>query len=293
MQHQFKSIGLIGLPRHQEAIETHRILFEWLRSEGYQVFLEEELAVHLPYDKSYFAPLENIGLHAQLAIVIGGDGNMLRAAKALSAYNNIKVIGINRGNLGFLTDIAPDKAIESIADVLTGQYIVDPRFLLEATVYSKGKLVSQGIAINEVVIHPIKVAHMVDYQAYINGQNAFSQRADGLIIATPTGSTAYSLSAGGPIIAPGLDAFIITPMFPHSLSVRPLVIKSDNEIKLTFPTTRNKLEVTCDSQLNLPVRVKDEVIIKRAPYTFNLIHSCDYDYFSNLSSKLGWSQKMY
>jgi NAD+ kinase len=292
MQHQVKCIGLVGLPRHHEAIETHRILFEWLTSEGYHVLLEDALAAHLPYDKTYFTSLEMIGIQAQLAIVIGGDGNMLRAAKALSAYP-IKIIGINRGNLGFLTDIAPDNAIETIAEVLTGQYITDPRFLLEATVYSKGKPIYQGIAINEVVIHPTKVAHMVDYQAYINGRSAFSQRADGLIIATPTGSTAYSLSAGGPIIAPELDAFIITPMFPHSLSVRPLVIKSDNEIKLTFPTTNNPLEVTCDSQLSLPVKAKDEVVIKRAPYTFNLIHSREYDYFCNLSCKLGWSQKMY
>ncbi|WP_392566085.1 NAD(+) kinase [Utexia brackfieldae] len=292
MPRLFQCIGLVGIPRHQEAIETHRLLFKWLTEQGYRVLVEESLAKYLSIDKSLFVALDEIGKQADLAIIIGGDGNMLRAARSLS-HHNIKAIGVNRGNLGFLTDIVPELAIEQLTEVLMGNFDEDPRMLLEVSVHSQNKKISSGIAVNEVVVHPTKVAHMVDYEAYINERNAFAQRADGLIIATPTGSTAYSLSAGGPIIAPGLDALVITPMFPHSLSVRPLVIKSKDVIRLRFPTANKNLQVACDSQILLSVKANDEVVIKRADYDFNLIHSREYDYFQNLSTKLGWSKKLY
>lgn len=292
MRSRFKCIGLIGVPRHQDAIDTHKALFDWLTAEGFDVLLEKTLANCLPYAKKHFVSIESMGKKADLAIVIGGDGNMLRAARLLCQYD-IKVIGVNRGNLGFLTDINPEQTIPQLKQVLAGRYVSDPRFLLQVNILENGKEKALGIAVNEIVIHATQVAHMIDYNAYINDRSAFSQRADGLIIATPTGSTAYSLSAGGPIIVPDLDAFLITPMFPHSLSVRPLVIKSDCIIRLTFPNTERQLEVVCDSQINLQIKNTDEIIIKRSPYLFRLIHGCEYDYFRNLSSKLGWSQKMY
>ncbi|QIQ20752.1 NAD(+) kinase [Zophobihabitans entericus] len=288
----FQCIGIVGLPRYEEALNTHHMLYEWLVSQGYRVILDADLAQHVSFPVKEFGSLDEIGELADLAIIIGGDGNMLRAARSLS-HHDIKVIGVNRGNLGFLTDINPEDAIVQLGEVLAGDYHEDSRFLLDVGVYDQGELVASGIAVNEIVLHPSKVAHMIDYEAYIDDRSAFSQRADGLIIATPTGSTAYSLSAGGPIIAPRLDAFIITPMFPHSLSVRPLVIKSDNTIRLTFPTTIHALEVACDSQIMLEVKPTDEVVVKRTPYEFNLIHSKEYDYFRNLSTKLGWSKKMY
>ena len=271
MGRPFKCIGLVGIPRKLEAIETHQVLYDWLVNLGIEV---------------------TIGEQADLAIVVGGDGNMLRSARHLSHYK-IKVIGVNRGNLGFLTDISHDHVIEQLTPVIKGEYDDDPRFLLEVSIYSDGQLINSGFAVNEIVVTPNTVAHMIDYDVYINERNAFSQRADGLIIATPTGSTAYSLSAGGPILAPHLDALIITPMFPHSLAVRPLVIKSDDPIHLKFPTTALDLNIACDSQIILPVRPTQDVIIRRSNYEFNLIHTKDYDYFNNLSSKLGWSQKMF
>ncbi len=292
MGRPFKCIGLVGIPRKLEAIETHQVLYDWLVNLGIEVLVEDQLVQYIKFPSNIYASLDAIGEQADLAIVVGGDGNMLRSARHLSHYK-IKVIGVNRGNLGFLTDISHDHVIEQLTPVIKGEYDDDPRFLLEVSIYSDGQLINSGFAVNEIVVTPNTVAHMIDYDVYINERNAFSQRADGLIIATPTGSTAYSLSAGGPILAPHLDALIITPMFPHSLAVRPLVIKSDNPIHLKFPTTALDLNIACDSQIILPIRPTQDVIIRRSDYEFNLIHSKDYDYFNNLSSKLGWSQKMF
>lgn len=289
----FNCIGLIGVPRQPEALATHEMLYNWLIKNNYRVLVENRLQKHLAFPVAEYASLDEIGQSAELAIVIGGDGNMLRAARYLSHYN-IKIIGINRGNLGFLTDITPDKAVASLSEVLSGEYIDDSRFLLEITLYNKkGESTVSSFAVNEIVLHPAQVAHMIDYDAYINDKKAFSQRADGVIISTPTGSTAYSLSAGGPILTPELDAFIITPMFPHSLSARPLVIKSDNIIRIKLPNATESLQVACDSQIILTAEPTDEIVIKRAPYEFHLIHAANHNYFRNLSTKLGWSKKLY
>lgn len=289
----FNCIGLIGVPRQPEALETHEMLYHWLIKNNYRVLVEDKLMQHLSFAVENYASLDEIGKQADLAIIIGGDGNMLRAARYLSHYD-IKMIGVNRGNLGFLTDISPEQAINSLSEVLAGEYIDDSRFLVEVTLYNKkGESTVSSFAVNEIVMHPSQVAHMIDYEAYINDKKAFSQRADGVIISTPTGSTAYSLSAGGPIITPELDAFIITPMFPHSLSARPLVIKSDNIIKIKFPEATENLKIACDSQIILTAEPTDEVLIRRAPYEFHLIHATNYNYFRTLSNKLGWAKKLY
>jgi len=144
-----------------------------------------------------------------------------------------------------------------------------------------------------VVLHPGKVAHMIEFEVYIDEVFAFSQRSDGLIISTPTGSTAYSLSAGGPILTPSLDAITIVPMFPHTLSARPLVINSSSTIRLRFSARRNDLEISCDSQIALPIQEGEDVLIRRSENHLNLIHPKNYSYFNTLSSKLGWSKKLF
>lgn len=298
-QPHFGTIALIGHPRQSSALSTHKLLFEWLLAEGYEVLVEETLAPKLQFLNMQIASLDEIGTKADLAVVIGGDGNMLRAARVLSSYD-IQVIGVNRGQLGFLTDLDPDDVIVHIKRVLMGDYVQETRFLLdvevknslgtEAKTARNKESLSRSNAINEAVLHPRKIAHMIDFEVYIDEKFAFGQKADGLIIATPTGSTAYSLSAGGPILTPDLNALLLVPMFPHRLTVRPLVVSGNSQIYLKFPTIKNKLEINCDSQIALPIHSGDEVLIRKASESLKLIHPTEYSYFNTLSNKLHWLQ---
>lgn len=292
MNNLFNCIGIIGLPRYPGALVTHEALYRWLTAKGYQVIVEQQIAHALRLKKVETGSLTFIGQRADLAVVVGGDGNMLGAARVLARYG-IKVIGINRGNLGFLTDLDPDNAQQQLADVLEGKYRMETRFLLEAQVKKADEAPRISTAINEIVLHPGKVAHMIEFEVYIDGSFAFSQRSDGLIISTPTGSTAYSLSAGGPILTPSLEAIALVPMFPHTLSARPLVINSNSIIQLRFSHKRNDLEISCDSQISLPIQEGEEVLIRRSDHQLNLIHPLSHEYFNTLSTKLGWSKKLF
>lgn len=217
---------------------------------------------------------------------------MLGAARVLSQYKN-KVIGINRGNLGFLADLGPGNISQKLTEILSGNFYEEERFLLETQIKKRNNKLLIKTAINEVILHPGKVAHMIEFDVYIDDRFAFSQRSDGLIITTPTGSTAYSLSAGGPILTPNLEAIALVPMFPHTLSSRPLVISSNSSIKLKFKQKKINYEISCDSQIILPIQDDDEVLIKKSNKKLNLIHPKDYNYFNTLNSKLGWSKKTF
>lgn len=288
LHNSFQTIGLVGKPRHDINLQMHRNVFQWLTERGYKVLVEPKIAERLNLTE-YQAGLNQIGQQAQLAIVIGGDGNMLGRARILAKYD-IPLIGINRGNLGFLTDIDPKNAYTQLEAVLErGEFFVEERFLLEAAIEREGKIITSATAVNEAVIHPAKIAHMIDFHVYINDKFAFSQRSDGLIISTPTGSTAYSLSAGGPILTPQLNAIALVPMFPHTLSSRPLVIDADSKISVRFAEhNTSKLEVGCDSQIALPFSPDDIVHIYKNEHKLRLLHLKNYNYYNVLSSKLGW-----
>ncbi|MET2854772.1 NAD(+) kinase [Vibrio owensii] len=294
MKNPCNVIAIIGKPRDQQAIQTHRELYEWLTSEGYQVFIDDRLAAILDeIPQNQFASLVELGKNADLAIVVGGDGNMLGAARILSRFD-VAVIGVNRGNLGFLTDLDPDDFKEALQAVLKGEYIEEERFLLEAEIHRHGQIKSHNAALNEAVLHPGQVAHMIEFEVYIDNSFAFSLRADGLIVSTPTGSTAYSLSGGGPILSPSLNAISLVPMFPHTLSSRPLVVDGKRRIKLVVsPENRGTQEVSCDGQVSLPVSPGDEIHIYQSPNVLKLIHPKDYSYYHVLRNKLGWSSKLF
>ncbi|GAK23784.1 NAD kinase [Vibrio sp. JCM 19052] len=294
MKNPCNVIAIIGKPRDQQAIQTHRELYEWLTSEGYQVFIDDRLAAILDeIPQNQFASLVELGKNADLAIVVGGDGNMLGAARILSRFD-VAVIGVNRGNLGFLTDLDPDDFKEALKAVLKGEYIEEERFLLEAEIHRHGQIKSHNAALNEAVLHPGQVAHMIEFEVYIDNSFAFSLRADGLIVSTPTGSTAYSLSGGGPILSPSLNAISLVPMFPHTLSSRPLAVDGKRRIKLVVsPENRGTQEVSCDGQVSLPVSPGDEIHIYQSPNVLKLIHPKDYSYYHVLRNKLGWSSKLF
>ncbi|WP_423739133.1 NAD(+) kinase [Conservatibacter flavescens] len=288
----FNTIGLVGRPRN-DSLQMHKNLFQWLLERGYHVLVEDGLGQDLNIPENHIASLDEIGLQAELCIVIGGDGNMLGKARVLSKYN-IALIGINRGNLGFLTDIDPKNAYAQLQACLDGEFVVEERFLLEAHIERNGEYVAAGNAVNEVVIHPSQIAHMIDFQVYIDDQFAFSQRSDGLIIATPTGSTAYSLSAGGPILTPQLNAIALVPMYPHTLSSRPLVLDGNSKISMRFADYNiSRLELSCDSQTAVPFSTNDIVTVVKSPHKLRLLHLKNYNYYNVLSSKLGWLKKLF
>lgn len=293
MSDKYKTIGLIGKPNHTGASSTISALYQYLEGNGYQVLIESTVAASINIDNIAIHTLTEIGELADLAIVVGGDGYMLGAARVLACYN-IGVIGVNRGNLGFLTDLSPDHFIDPLEKILAGESRSEQRFLIEAEVYRHGKLKSSNSAVNEAVLHADKVASMIEFEVYLDNSFMFSQRSDGLIVATPTGSTAYSMSAGGPILTPNLNALSLVPMFPHTLTSRPIVVDGESEIKLVLAHQNcENLQVSCDGHVLLAVMPGDEVIIKKSKSTLRLIHPINHNYFNVLRSKLSWGNKLY
>jgi len=290
---QFCCIGILGSPRKNQSLITHKILYYWLTKQGYDVLVETDISKKLDFKAKKVGTLNEIGKTCDLAIVIGGDGNMLNAARILSMYN-IKIIGINRGKLGFLTDLDPETALQTLAQVLEGQYIIENRFFLKIQLSKKFDNKKKSFsAINEVVLHSDKVSNMIDFEVYINGKFAFSQIADGLIVSTPTGSTGYALSAGGPILENSLKAIILIPMFPHTLSSRPIIIDNKSCICLKVMKVNSEVQISCDNQIVVPIKLEEKVFIRKSKKYLSLIHPKNYDFFKTLKSKLNWSNNLF
>ncbi|WP_100658390.1 NAD(+) kinase [Alteromonas flava] len=289
----YKTVGLIGKPAHQGAQQSLSAVIDFLREQHCDILLEEHIAKDFPNQGLTSCSLVDIGKQADLAIVVGGDGNMIGAARVLARFN-VAVVGVNRGNLGFLTDIHPDEIQQQLALLFAGESVTEQRFLLEVEVYRHEQLKSASSAVNEVVLHHGKVAHMMEFEVYIDDHFVFSQRSDGLIIATPTGSTAYSLSGGGPILMPKLDALTLVPMFPHTLSSRPIVVDANSTVSMRVSKVNSSnLQVSCDSHIVLPVLPGDEIRIRKNPDQLSLVHPKGYSYFTVLRNKLGWGSKLY
>lgn len=290
---EFATVGLIGKQAHQGANLSFKAIIVYLKQRGCRILVEENTANELGSNGVESATIKEIGAHADLAIVVGGDGNMLGAARVLAEYN-VAVVGLNRGNLGFLTDINPEDFEQQLDSIFNGECIIEQRFLLEVEVYRDGKIQNKDSAVNEVVLHHGKVAHMLEFEVYLDDIFVYSQRSDGLIVATPTGSTAYSLSGGGPILTPNLDALTLVPMFPHTLSSRPIVVDANSTVKMKVSReNRDNLQVSCDSHIVLTVLPGDEVVIRKNPNRLTLIHPKDYNYFNVLRTKLNWGTRLY
>lgn len=292
----FKTVGLVMRPGSEPSDGTLARVLDFLTHRDIDVVLDERIiAATCPeltvYDVGCLPhlPLSALGEACDLVVVIGGDGSMLGAARTL-CLTGTPVLGINRGRLGFLTDISPDHLEEKLTEVLEGHYVTEPRFLLDVEVRREEVTVARAHALNDIVLHPGQVARMVDFTLDIDGQFVYRQRADGLIVATPTGSTAYALSAGGPIIHPSLEAMVLVPMFPHLLSSRPLVISGNSEVVLRIGDGPDPSpQLSCDGQTRLTLQPDDSLHIRRKPERLMLLHPRGYDYFDSCRSKLGWS----
>ncbi len=289
----YKTVGLIGKPSHSATHASLSVLLEELSQRNCKILVEERIKDSIDDKSLELCSMKEIGERADLAIVVGGDGYMLGAARVLAGFP-IDVIGINRGNLGFLTDINPEDITRQLERIFAGNFRREERFLLEAEVLSNNMVKSTHVAINEIVLHHSKVAHMMEFELYVCDDFVFSQRSDGLIIATPTGSTAYSLSGGGPILVPSLDAITLVPMFPHSLSSRPIVVDANSALTLKISDKNaDNVQISCDSHVVISISPGDEIRIKKCPNLLSLVHPPEYSYFNVLRTKLNWGSKLF
>ncbi|HLB42560.1 MAG TPA: NAD(+) kinase [Gammaproteobacteria bacterium] len=287
----FNIIGIFGRVKNPGVIETLRALTIYLKTLNREVLIDAETASAMDDTALIPTPREELCNRCQLIIVVGGDGSLLHASHMMM-NNEIPVLGVNRGRLGFLTDIHPTE-FDKIKAILDGQYILEKRFLLTASVNHNDTSLGENNALNEVALIPASVPHMSEFEIYINDQFVCSQHSDGFIIATPTGSTAYALSGGGPILHPELDAIVIVPMFPHTLSMRPIVIEGNHEITIVItPNNTTAPRLTCDGQAAITTPLGSRITIRKKSKKLFLIHPNDYDYYETLRSKLHWGHKL-
>lgn len=290
---QFSTIGLIGHLNNERAVYSIKCLIRFLQRANKAFVLEAETAARIS-DASLTDAAERImdmdamGQVCDLVIVVGGDGSLLSGARALAKYG-VPLLGVNRGRLGFLTDITPEHIEQKVAEVLAGKFTAEERFLLSMELHRNGNIIERADALNDVVLHSGQFIHMLEFEIHVNDEFVTSQRSDGLIISTPTGSTAYSLSGGGPLLHPTLDAIVLVPMNPHTLSSRPIVVPGNSDITLKVAEhNRAQPMVTCDGHSHAEVQTGDIIYIRKKPQRLQLLHPLDYNFYERCRSKLGW-----
>lgn len=289
MSKLFPRIGIISKIGDPCVAKTLQELYHYLHELDYSIVIETDSADYLSYPDVLVLPINHLPEQCDLIIAVGGDGTFLSAARA-TANHEIPLIGVNLGRLGFLTDISPKQLINRLEQILLGHYKTEYRQLLLAVIIRDDQIIHQQTAVNEVVVHRWVTPSMIEIVTCIDGMYLNTQRSDGLIVATPTGSTAYSLSAGGPILHPNLNALVLVPLNPHTLSNRPIVVDDKVVIEIRFSQIRqiNAL-ITCD-HLEIPdVLIGDKIVIKKAEKPIKILHPEDHDFFHILRSKLNWS----
>ena len=287
MSSPFKTIALIGKHKNPEITTPLLRLGRYLVSRDVEVLLDCLTAANVA-GKAYPAvTIEEIGARADLAIVLGGDGTMLNIARKLAPFN-VPLVGINQGRLGFLTDLSIDSMAETLGSMLDGRYVMERRMLLYVEVMRHDISVFSALALNDVAVNRGVGGNMIEFEVRINGEYVYSLRSDGLIVATPTGSTAYALSAGGPILHPSLDLIALVPVSPHTLSNRPIAVEPDATVEILMHRTA-VARVHSDSHSHFDLREHDSVVVRRSPHEATLLHSSDHSYYRMLREKLGWS----
>ena len=287
MSKEFRNVAVLGRPEDPRVAEPMRVLLAHLTKAGCTVLVEADLDTDLPVRR---LAGDELGAAADLIVSIGGDGAMLSAGK-LAARHGVPLLGINRGRLGFLADVSPEEMLDSLDHVLAGDYGSDSRLLLTARLVSPDGSVRTAVAFNDVVLQRRESGRMVDVVASVAGKYVNTHSGDGLIVATPTGSTAYALSCGGPIIEPHLDAVVIVPICPHTLTDRPVVIAAGQTIEIRVLERKDtKAEVTVDGKTVDEIRPEDRLIVDAADTRIRLVHPPGHDFFGILRNKLFWGR---
>ena len=292
MKQKFKQVILYARQHraNQGVSESLHRLVDFLKTQNIQIYQDIETSTSFDMNIPVLT-LDAMGETNDLIIVVGGDGSLLSAAR-MAIKVNTPVIGINRGRLGFLTDILPQDIETHLSAVLQGRYEEEKRFLLQTRIFDQQNIYFEGDALNDVVLGRGSETHLIEFDVHVNQQLVSHFRSDGMILSTPTGSTAYALSAGGPIMHPQLDAIVLVPMFSHSLSSRPLVVDGESKIELHISQfNESELRISCDGHESRMVRPGQKVSIKKNSTELRLLHPLDYHYYDTLRSKLGWESK--
>ena len=261
---------------------------DFLQAAGYRVVFEADTAANLQLTNIDSMTVAEIGAQAKIGIVVGGDGTMLGIARQLAEYD-IPLVGINLGRLGFITDIPLDDMLPALGEILQGRSRAEKRTLLEARVMRGGEQIFCSVAVNDVVVARGTGAGMVELKLTVDGQFMYNQRSDGLIVSTPTGSTAYALSAGGPLLHPSLGGTVLVPIAPHALSNRPIVVPDTSEIVVELVSGRD-ISVNFDMQTFTSLQLGDRIVISRSPHTITFLHPLDWSYYHTLRQKLHWNE---
>ncbi|MBC3876297.1 MULTISPECIES: NAD kinase [unclassified Undibacterium] len=283
-----KTIALVGKFNAPGIAESMSELASFLDRAGNTVVIEAETAQYIELPGFQAMSVADIGKHANAAIVVGGDGTMLGIARQLAQYH-IPLIGINQGRLGFITDIPLDRMIPVIAEMLEGKYVSERRSLLQAIVVREGHQIFSGLAFNDIVVSRGTGSGMVELSVEVDSHFMYNQRSDGLIVSTPTGSTAYSLSAGGPLLHPSLSGIVMVPIAPHALSNRPIVLPESSEIVIEIVAGRD-ISVNFDMQTFASLLRQDRIVVKRSNHTVTFLHPQDWNYYHTLREKLHWNE---
>jgi NAD+ kinase len=278
-------IGIFVKKGAPGALDVVRALLTCLSDRKLKIYVEKEAAAVLGI-KGYESG--SIPSKTDLIIVFGGDGTLLSVARLVGRMS-VPLLGVNLGGLGFITELSRDEICSDISSILSGEYTYEERIMLQADVFRRGKKVKRHIALNDVVINKSALARMINLDIRVRGQYAVTMRADGLIISTPTGSTAYSLSAGGPILYPTLESFLVTPICPHTLTIRPIVLPDDFVLDILIRGGKD-LYLTLDGQEGSSLKVNDKVRVQKADYKTKFLHLHDRDYFRVLRTKLKWGE---
>jgi NAD+ kinase len=282
-----KRIGIICKLGRPEPLEILKDFLPWLRTKGFDVFVDSETAELLNIDGYSRSQIPSL---VDMIIVLGGDGTMLSVSRLVGS-RGIPILGVNLGGLGFITEVNRDEIFDAVEKVLSGSCSIEERIMLGAVVFRSGEKIADFIVLNDVVINKGALARIIDLETYINNNYVTTFKADGLIISTPTGSTAYSLSAGGPILYPTLNSIVLTPICPHTLTNRPIVLPDNFIIEVILRSESEDVFLTLDGQVGFSLRRNDTVEIKKTDFTTKLLIPCERDYFQVLRTKLKWGER--
>jgi len=283
-----KSVGILTKPKFPENKSTLHDVVTWLRARSIDVILDTTSAILLGEEGGY--QKSHLASKADVLLVLGGDGTMLNAAR-LAGERSIPILGVNMGGLGFLTEVRLENLYPSLERVFANDFVLDERLMLRTHIHRHGETVAQGVVLNDVVISKGTLARMIELKIAIQGRFVTNLRGDGLIVSSPTGSTAYSLSAGGPIIDPAVQSLILTPISPHTLTHRPLIVPGNAEIDVTLTSKDDGAMATLDGQVGVAITQGDSIVIQTSEHRTRLIRFPESNYYDVLREKLKWGDR--